>query len=121
LRNAKVTRPRYDARPMSDRAFEVVESGLRFARNRSAVLAEDVANARTPGFVARDVQLAPADEGVGPRFATVLRDVQVRGATGVLEFAMGAQAKNAVTYRALADQEHALLRELRTVAEEARR
>jgi hypothetical protein len=121
LRYDSFMRQRYDARPMSDRAFDLIETGLRFARTRSAVLAEDVANARTPGFVARDAQLAPEDDGAAPRFATVLRDVQVKGATGVLEFAMGAQAKNAVTYRALADQEHALLRELRTVAEEARR
>lgn len=112
---------RYDARPMSDRAFDLIETGMRFARTRSVVLAEDVANARTPGFVARDAQLAPEGDGAAPRFATVLMDVQARGATGILEFAMGAQAKNAVTYRALADQEHALLRELRTVAEEARR
>ncbi len=121
LRYASVICSRYDARPMSDRAFDLIETGLRFARTRSVVLAEDVANARTPGFVARDVQLAPEDDRAAPHFATVLRDIQVKGATGVLEFAMGAQAKNAVTYRALADQEHALLRELRTVAEEARR
>jgi hypothetical protein len=106
---------------MSDRAFDHIEAGMRFAQTRSAVLAEDVANARTPGFVARDAQLVADGDAEEPAFATVLRDVQARGPVGVLEFAMGAQAKNAVMYRALADQEHAMLRELRTVAEEARR
>ena len=94
---------------------------MRFAHARAAVLAEDVANARTPGFVPRD---AVREEGVEPSglpFGAVLREVAASGAIGVLEFAMGAQAKNAVTYRALTDQEHAVLRELRTVAEEARR
>jgi hypothetical protein len=120
VRHGSLTCPRYDARPMSDRAFDHIEAGLRFAQTRSAVLAEDVANARTPGFVARDAALTAGDAD-GPPFATVLRDVQARGPVGVLEFAMGAQAKNAVMYRALTDQEHAMLRELRTVAEEARR
>lgn len=94
---------------------------MRFAKMRSTVLADDVANARTPGFVARDAQLVESSDPDAPPFATVLRGVQARGAVGVLEFAMGAQAKNAVMYRALADQERAMLRELRTVAEEAKR
>lgn len=94
---------------------------MRFAQARAEVLAEDVANARTPGFVPRDAVRLERDEAAGPPFGAVLRDVAASGATGVLEYAMGAQAKNAVTYRALADQEHAMLRELRTVAEEARR
>ena len=94
---------------------------MRFAQTRAAVLAEDVANARTPGFVPRDALRAQGAGPAGPPFSAVLRDVTAHGAAGVLEFAMGAQAKNAVEYRALADQEHAMLRELRTVAEEARR
>jgi hypothetical protein len=121
LRYISLICSRYDARPMSDRIFENIEAGLRFAQTRSAVLAEDVANARTPGFVARDAQFSVSGDEDSPRFATMLHDVQARGQVGILEFAMGAQAKNAVTYRALADQEHAMLRELRTVAEEARR
>ncbi len=106
---------------MSELGFDYIEAGMRFARTRAAVLADDVANARTPGFVPRDAAQAPGDLPAGQPFAAVLRDVAASGAVGVLEFAMGAQAKNAVTYRALADQEHAMLRELRTVAEEARR
>lgn len=106
---------------MSDLALNDIEAGMRFARTRAALLAEDVANARTPGFVARDAALVPRAGGESPRFATVLHEVGAQGTVGVLEFAMGAQAKNAVAYRALADQERAILRELRTVAEEARR
>lgn len=104
---------------MSDLALEDIEAGLRHARTRAAVLADDVANARTPGFVARDASMVPSGEG--PAFATVLHRVGAEGTVAVLEFAMGAQAKNAATYRALAEQERAMLRELRTVAEEARR
>ena len=92
---------------------------MRFAQVRANVLADDVANARTPGFVARDA--ARVDDGAGTPFGTVLQQVQAQGPVSVLEFAMGAQARNAVTYRALADQEHAMLKELRTVAEEERR
>jgi len=97
---------------------------------RATVLADDLANARTPGFVARDAAPAlPAgethgpDSGAGgaPTFGAVLREISARGVAGVVEYAMGAQARNAVVYRTLADEEHAMLRELRTVAEEARR
>ncbi len=112
---------RYDAGPMSDRGIDYIEAGLRFARTRAAVLAEDVANARTPGFIARDAVPIESDPQSGSPFSAALRDVAAKGTVGVLEFAMAAQAKNAVTYRALADQERAVLRELRTVAEEARR
>jgi flagellar basal body rod protein FlgB len=106
---------------MSDRGIDAIEAGMRFARARAAVLADDVANARTPGFVPHDAGLVDSEEPSRGPFAAVLQEVQARGAAGVLEFAMGAQARNAVTYRALADQEHAMLKELRTVAEEARR
>ena len=106
---------------MSDQGLDYIEAGMRFARTRAAVLADDVANARTPGFVPRDAARAPGDVASGQPFSAVLHEVATSGAVGVLEFAMSTQAKNAVTYRALADQEHAMLRELRTVAEEARR
>jgi len=111
---------------MSDLAFDYVEAGMRFARLRAATLAEDVANARTPGFVPHD--LARAENGSagpgaigGAPFSAVLHQVAANGTVGLLEYAMRAQAKNAVAYRALAEQERALLRELRTVAQEARR
>ena len=106
---------------MSELGFDYIETGMRFLRTQSAVLAEDIANARTPGFVARDAVRVQDGQEQGVPFSAVLRDVAASGATGVLEFAMGAQARNAVAYRTLADQEHAMLRELRTVAEEARR
>jgi hypothetical protein len=110
----------YDAGLMNDSGIDAVEAGMRFARTRAAVLADDVANARTPGFVAHDVSQVGDDPSRTP-FSVVLQEVQARGPGGVLEFALGAQARNAVTYRALADQEHAMLKELRTVAEEVRR
>jgi flagellar basal body rod protein FlgB len=106
---------------MSDLAFDDVEAGMSFARARAALLAEDTANARTPGFVAKDAALVPNQSGEGPPFSAIMADVEARGEVGILEFAMGTAAKNAVTYHALADQERAMLRELRTVAEEARR
>jgi hypothetical protein len=110
---------------MSDSAFSYVEAGMSFARMRAATLADDVANARTPGFVAHDLARVENDSApgsaAGAPFSVVLRDVAARGAVGLLEYAMSAQAKNAVAYKALAEQEHAMLRELRTVAEEARR
>jgi len=111
---------------MSDLAFDYVEAGMRFARARAAALAEDVANARTPGFVPRDLARVNNDSNgdgsvSGAPFSAVLRDVAASGTVGVLEYAMSAQAKNAVAYKALAEQERAMLRELRTVAEEARR
>ncbi len=106
---------------MSDIAFESIEAAMRFARARGGLLAEDVANARTPGFVARDAQLLENDSGTGPPFAAVMQEIDARGTVGVLEYAMGAQARNAVTYHELVDQERAMLHELRTVAEESRR
>ena len=93
---------------------------MRFAQTRASVLAHDVANARTPGFAPEDVRQEPDPAG-GVPFAAVLTQASASGPSGVLEYAMGAQAKNAVTYRALADQERAMLKEVRTVAEEARR
>lgn len=80
---------------MSDIALESVEAAMHFARGRGGLLAEDVANARTPGFVARDEQLAENDSGTGPPFAAVMQDVNPRGSVGLLEYAMGAQARNA--------------------------
>jgi hypothetical protein len=104
---------------MGDLALQSVETAMRFAREREAVLASDVANARTPGFVAHDEELVADPDGSG--FSAVLRDVNAGGTVGMLEYAMGAQARNAVSYRELADQERAMLHELRTVAEESRR
>ncbi len=110
---------------MSDVAFSYIEAGMRFARLRAAALAEDVANARTPGFVPHDLARAENSSAgagsTGAPFSAVLHEVVANGTVGVLEYAMSAQAKNAVAYKALAEQEHAMLRELRTVAEEARR
>ena len=103
---------------MSDLAFDYVEAGMRFAHARAAALAEDVANARTPGFVPHDAARVESD---GAPFSAVLHNVAASGVVGVLEYAMSAQAKNAVAFKALADQERAMLRELRTVAEEVRR
>jgi hypothetical protein len=106
---------------MSDIALEDVESAMRFARMRGALLAQDVANARTPGFVAKDASLIPAPTEEGDRFFAVLHDLTVTGPSGVLEYAMGAQARNAVAYHELAQQERAMLRELRSVAEQSER
>jgi hypothetical protein len=115
---------------MDEQGLAAVEAGMRFARLRATVLADDLANARTPGFVARDAeQTVRGTQEPGPdasmggtrTFGAVLREVGARGVAGVVEYAMGAQTRNAVVYRALADEEHAMLRELRTVAEEARR
>jgi len=105
---------------MSDIGLQAVEAGMRFARARAAVLASDVANAHTPGFIPRDVEPILERVGSGMRFAAALEDVGA-GGTGALEYSMGATAANSVTYRALADEERAMLREFRTVAEEARR
>lgn len=94
---------------------------MRFARYRAAVLASDAANAGTPGFTSRDVTpVAQITEG-GVRFAAAIRDVDAGGSVNTIEYAMGAIAKNAVWYRALVRQAHAMLREFRTVAEETRR
>ena len=106
---------------MSDLALEDVETAMRFARTRGALLAEDVANARTPGFVARDASLVATPTEGGEAFSTVLHDVTVNGPSGVLEYAMGAEARNAVAYHELAQQERAMLRELRSVAEQSER
>lgn len=105
---------------MDGLGFDAVEAGLRFTRARAAVLADDAANARTPGFVAQDLVAVPGGSGKAA-FTAVLREAGARGAVGVLEFAMAAQAHNSVSYKALADQERSMLHELRMVAEEARR
>jgi flagellar basal body rod protein FlgB len=106
---------------MSELGFDVVEQGMRTAQLRAAVLAADAANARSPGFVARDVVPVLEDAEGGMRFAAAI--ATARGATqgGTIEFAMGATAENSMRFRALADQERAMLREFRTVVQEARR
>jgi flagellar basal body rod protein FlgB len=69
---------------MSDFALKNIEAAMRFARGRSAVLAADVANARTPGFIARDAARAEGEDGAS--FGAVLRDVDAHGTVGVLEY-----------------------------------
>ncbi len=100
--------------------MSTVEQGLQFSRDRAAVLAADVANARTNGFVAVDVQPIVVANGAGVRFQAAMKQIGSTGAHA-LEYAMGATAKNAVTYRALTGQLRAMLHEFRTVLEEARR
>jgi len=106
---------------MSDNAFGLVEQGMRLAQLRAAVLAEDTANARTPGFVARDVSPKLEVSPSGIRFATAMLVAEKPGEMGTIERAMGATAENAMRFRALAVQERAMLREFRSVAEDARR
>jgi len=105
---------------MSEFGFAAVEEGLRIGRARAAVLAADAANALTPGFAAQDVVTSPSGDAASP-FSATLREVSMHGSASVLEYSMGATAKNGVSYRALADQERAMVREFKTVAEEARR
>lgn len=108
---------------MSELAFSLVEQGMRLASDRAAVLAGDAANARTPGFVVADLapRPRPSREGDAIALDAVALRVNEGGQAGTVEYVMGATAKNAVTYRALADQERAMLREYKVVAEEARR
>jgi len=100
---------------MADMGFELVEQGMRAAQDRAAVLAADAANARTPGFVPSDISPGGEVSASGIRFASVLRPV--RSGVGGLEYAMAATADNSIRFRALADQERAMLREFKTVAE----
>jgi len=106
---------------MGDGSFAVVEQGIEIAQLRARVLAEDAANARSPGFVARDVEPAGELTERGLEFAAAVRSAPAAGESGTIEFAMGATADNSLRFRALADQERAMLREYRTVADEARR
>jgi hypothetical protein len=100
---------------MADSAFAKIEAGLAFGRDRATVLAMDAADARRPGFVAFDIQ-QPAN-GFGGFVARALKP----GASATIESAMAASAQNSVRYRALADQERAMLREFRSAADDARR
>ncbi|MBC5806588.1 MAG: hypothetical protein ACR2KS_06560 [Candidatus Eremiobacter antarcticus] len=106
---------------MSDSALSYIEAGMSFAEKRAAFLAADIANARTPDFRPMDLTLEAGSSGGSARLRAVPTQVEVRGTVGAIEYAMTAQAKNSMTYRALADQERAMLHELRTVAEESRR
>lgn len=106
---------------MSDFGFGAVEQALRLERARAAYLAADAANAATPGFVPRDLSIERIAGGAGAAFSAAVVDVDAAGSAGIIEYTMGATAKNAVRYRALADQERAMLREFRAVAEEGRR
>jgi len=105
---------------MSQFGFAAVEQGLRIERARAAVLAADTANASTPGFIAKDVVTSLSGDADAP-FSARLHEISAGGSAGTLEYAMAATAKNAVTYRALAGQERAMLREFKVVAEEAGR
>ena len=106
---------------MVDGSIGLVEQGLRIAELRARVLAEDAANARSEGFVARDVAPAAALTEQGLEFAAAVREAPPAGESGTIEFTMGATAENSLRFRSLADQERAMLREYRTVADEARR
>ena len=106
---------------MVDESFGLVEQGLNVAQLRARVLAEDAANARSTGFVARDVVPTPELTDRGLEFAAAFRSAPSLGESGTIEYAMGATAENSLRFRALADQERAMLREYRTVAEDARR
>jgi flagellar basal body rod protein FlgB len=101
---------------VSQTGFDAVERGLAFAQMRATVLAADATNARTPGF--QPIDIAPAGERFG---GLVVRALNASGTSGTIERAMAASAQNSVRYRALADQERAMLREFRSAAEEARR
>lgn len=106
---------------MSDFGFSAVEQGMRIARARAAYLAADAANATSPGFEGRDLAVSPAGSRSAAPFRVALVRSGAPGGTNIIDYTMAANAKNAVSYRALADQERAMLREFRTVAEEARR
>jgi len=107
---------------MGDSALSYIEAGMSVAHGRAAFLAADIANARTPGFRPVDLKLVTASrDGGASGLRAVPVEVEAHGTVGVIEYAMTAQAKNSMNYRALADQERAMLREFRTVAEESRR
>ena len=106
---------------MVDGALGLVEQGLQIAQLRASVLAEDAANARSGGFVARDVVPAVTPTERGLEFAAAVREAPAPGEGGTIEFTMAATAENSLRFRALADQERAMLREYRSVADEARR
>jgi hypothetical protein len=98
--------------------FDALETGMAIARDRAAALSIDAAKARAPGFRPFDVAAEPAGEsGIAERVVTA----KPLGASGAIEYAMGATAENSIRFRALADQERAMLREFRTVTDEARR
>ncbi len=105
---------------MSDAAMAGVETGLRFAQARAALLADDIANLQSPGFVPHDVHLVAAPPNSASPFGAVFERIDA-GPVQTLERALGAAAHNAITYRELTEQEHAMLREVRIVAEESRR
>ena len=102
-------------------ALSIIEQGLEFSQQRAALLASDAANVGTPGFVARDIAPAPRLTPQGMRFAAALDEAPSQSGIGMLEYAMGAIAKNGVWFRALSQQARAILREFKTVAEESRR
>jgi flagellar basal body rod protein FlgB len=100
--------------------FDLMEQGMRVAQQRAVVLATDAAESGMPGFVPRDLTPVIEESGAGLRFAAALRQAPASGG-GAMEYAMGATAENSIRFRALADQERAMLHEFRAVAEDARR
>lgn len=98
--------------------FDALESGMAIARDRAAALSIDAALARTPRFRPFDVAAEPdGADAVAERVV----EAKPAGASGAIEYAMGATAENSIRFRALADQERAMLREFRTVTDEARK
>jgi flagellar basal body rod protein FlgB len=104
---------------MAEIGFTLVEQGMRAAQQRAAVLAADAANARASGFVPSDISPELEISESGLRFASASRPVP--NGIGGIEYAMAATADNSIRFRALADQERAMLREFKTVAEDAGR
>lgn len=104
---------------MPPAGMELVESGMAAARFRSAVLSLDAAGSRERDFAGRDVSPEIVASADGARFALAVRAVP-SGPEGI-ERAMAATAENSIRFRALADQERAMLREYRVVVEDARR
>ncbi|HXW76200.1 MAG TPA: hypothetical protein VEJ20_02200 [Candidatus Eremiobacteraceae bacterium] len=106
---------------MSDSTIPSVEDGLRACVVRGALLASDAANAHTPNFTPADLVPVSRDGLASANFGYALERVQTQNAGAAIEAVMAATAENSIRFRSLADQEHAMLREFRTVAEELRR
>ncbi|HEY7994146.1 MAG TPA: hypothetical protein VID24_08050, partial [Candidatus Eremiobacteraceae bacterium] len=64
---------------MADGSFGLIEQGLHVSQLRARVLAEDAANARSTGFVARDVTPAPELSDRGLEFAAAVRSAPTSG------------------------------------------
>lgn len=62
--------------------FSMLKGRLRYLDARQKVIAENVANANTPGFTPRDIKPPQVDTG-GPGFATTLGMTQPSGGGGM--------------------------------------